>query len=94
MRKKGFKGSVNHSHAISHNKRERLKQLGENYTSIDFEFTDVINEFNYKDKSIPIGTLKVGSREVEITSAECKRIITTLEEVLISHQKKIKLGLY
>ena len=94
MRKKGFKGSVNHSHAISHSKRERLNQLGENYTSIDFEFTDVINEFNYKDKSIAIGTLKVGNKEVNITKAECKRIISTLEEALSSHQKKIKLGLY
>ena len=94
MRKKGFQSSVNHSLAISHSKRERLKQLGENYASIDFEFTDAINEFNYKDKSIPVGALKVGSKQVEITVAECKKIITTLEEVLTTHQKKIKLGLY
>tara|TARA_Y100000816_G_C26106366_1_gene588139 strand:+ start:1957 stop:2241 length:285 start_codon:yes stop_codon:yes gene_type:complete len=94
MRKKGFQSSVNHSLATSREKRDRLKELGENYASIDFEFTDVINEFNYKDKSIPVGTLKIGSKQVDITTAECKRIISTLEEVLTTHQKKIKLGLY
>ena len=85
------RSSLNQVAAIN---EEKVKHLGKNYASIDFEFTDAINEFNYKDKSIPVGALKVGSKQVEMTAAECKKIITTLEEVLTTHQKKIKLGLY
>lgn len=94
MRKKSFKGSVNHSLAMSRESRERQKKLGREYSSIDFEFTNEINEFNYKDKSIPIGNLKIGDRRLSLTIAECNRVISTLEDAIAVHRKKIKLGLY
>tara|TARA_R110000851_G_scaffold145337_1_gene284758 strand:- start:16 stop:300 length:285 start_codon:yes stop_codon:yes gene_type:complete len=94
MRKKSFKGSVNHSLAISRESRERQKKLGDRFSSIDFEFSDSINEFNYKDKSIPIGNLKMGDRAVNLTVSEMVRVITTLEDAIAAHRKKIKLGLY
>ena len=94
MRKKSFKGSVNHSLAISRESRDHQKKLGRTYSSIDFEFTNEINEFNYKDKSIPIGNLKVGDTKLNLTEAECSRVISTLEDAIAVHRKKIKLGLY
>jgi hypothetical protein len=93
MRNSKLKGSINHSLAVTPANRERQKKLGRHYSSIDFEPTDKLNESNYKDKSIPIGTLKIGNKSVDLTANECNKLLSTLEEALSVHYKKIKLGL-
>jgi|TARA_B100000900_G_scaffold408616_1_gene423149 hypothetical protein len=92
-RKKAFRGSVNHIYAVSGDIKKKQTKFGKNYSSIDFEMSDRINENNYRDKSLPIGLFKVGDREFELTSFECNKIISTLENALSIHDKKIKLGI-
>lgn len=92
-RRKNFKGSVNHSHAVSADARKKQNKFGTNYSNIDFAMSSNINEFNYKDKSLPIGLLKVGNKEIELTSYECNKIISTLENAILIHDRKIKLGI-
>ena len=74
--------------------RERLKKLGKNYNSIDFLMTDQMNESNYSDRSIPIGTLEVGNVSIDLTWAECSKIMETLETAQQTHRQKIRLGLF
>jgi len=88
------RGRVNGYGATNEKDRERLKKLGKNYNSIDFELSDKINITNYKDRSIPIGDLVVGDKKVELTWSECNKIITTLEDAKSTHHRKIQLGLF
>lgn len=74
--------------------RERLKKLGKNYNSIDFLMTDQMNESNYSDRSIPIGTLEVGNVSIDLTWSECSKIMETLETAQLTHRQKIRLGLF
>jgi len=74
--------------------RERLKKLGKNYNSIDFLMTDEMNESNYSDRSIPIGTLEVGNVSIDLTWSECSKIMETLETAQQTHRQKIRLGLF
>jgi len=74
--------------------RERLKRLGKNYNSIDFLMTDQMNESNYSDRSIPIGTLEVGNVSIDLTWSECSKIMETLETAQQTHRQKIRLGLF
>jgi len=92
-RRKNFKGSVNHIHAVPSDVKKKQNRFGKNYSSIDFGMSDSINEFNYKDKSLPIGSLKVGNKEIELTSHECNKIISTLENAVLIHDRRIKLGI-
>ena len=55
------RGRVNQGGATHQKDRDKLKQLGKNYNSIDFEMSEHLTEANYKDKSRPIGTLVVGN---------------------------------
>lgn len=88
------RGSVNGYGATNEKDRERLKKLGKNYNSIDFEMSNKITITNYKDRSIPIGDLLVGNQRVELTWSECNKIITTLEDAKSTHHRKIQLGLF
>jgi len=74
--------------------RERLKSLGENYNSIDFEMSDNLTEANYKDKSQPIGTLVIGNRSVDLTWSECSKLMHTLSDAQLIHKRKIQMGLF
>ncbi len=88
------KGRINHGGATHQKDRDRLKALGKNYNSIDFELSSNINLNNYKDRSVPIGYLLVGNQRVELTWSECNKVITTLEDAKSSHHRKIQLGLF
>ena len=46
-RRKNFKGSVNHIHAVPSDVKKKQNRFGKNYSSIDFGMSDSINEFNY-----------------------------------------------
>jgi len=88
------RGLINQGGATHQKDRDKLKQYGKNYNSIDFEMSDKITLANYKERSNPIGDLLVGGKRVELTWAECNKIITTLEDAKTSHQRKIQLGLF
>jgi hypothetical protein len=88
------RGRVNMGGATHEKDRERLKKLGKNYNSIDFLMTDQMNESNYSDRSIPIGTLEVGNVSIDLTWSECSKIMETLETAQQTHRQKIRLGLF
>ena len=48
------RGRVNAYGATHQKDRDKLKQLGKNYNSIDFEMRENLTEANYKDKSYPL----------------------------------------
>jgi hypothetical protein len=88
------RGRVNMGGATHEKDRDRLRSLGNNYNSIDFEMSDVITEENYKDKSEPIGTLVIGNRSVDLTWSECNKLMQTLSDAQLVHKRKIQLGLF
>ena len=47
------RGTVNQGAATHQKDRDRLKQFGKNYNSIDFEMSDKITISNYKERSNP-----------------------------------------
>jgi hypothetical protein len=93
-RKKNLKGYINHSIATpKHLKDKQNKVYGKYFSTIDFSPNSDINENNFKDKSVPIGTLSISNKELELTEYEINKIINTLENALSIHTKKIALGL-
>jgi len=93
-RKKNYKGYVNHSYATPGSiKDKQSKVYGKNYSSIDFSMNENINESNFKNKSIPVGTLHLAGKEVELTQYEINKLIKTLENALSNHDKRISLGI-
>jgi len=88
------RGTVNQGGATHHKDRKKFEAMGKNYNSIDFELSDKVNIGNYKDRSNPIGDLVVGGKRVELTWAECNKVITTLEDAKSTHHRKIQLGLF
>ena len=93
-RKNNYKGYVNHSHATpNHIKEKQTERFGNHYASIDFSMNENITEFNFKDKSLPIGTLHLAGKEIELTEYEINKLIKTLENSLAIHDKRISLGL-
>lgn len=88
------RGRVNQGGATHQKDRDKLKQLGKNYNSIDFEMSEHLTEANYKDKSRPIGTLVVGNQRVDLTWSECNKIFTTLLDAQQVHRRKIQLGMF
>ena len=88
------RGRVNMGGATHDKDRERLRSLGKNYNSIDFEMSDMITESNYKDKSQPIGTLVIGNRSVDLTWSECNKLMQTLTDAQLIHGRKIQMGLF
>ena len=56
--------------------------------------SDRITEGNYKDRSLPIGTLIVGNQRVDLSWSECNKVFTTLMDAQNSHKRKIQLGLF
>jgi hypothetical protein len=93
-RKRNYKGYVNHSHATpKHIKKKQTELFGNHYASRVFSMNENITESNFKDKSLPIGTLHLAGKEIELTEYEINKLIKTLENSLAIHDKKIMLGL-
>lgn len=88
------RGRVNQGGATHDKDREKLKQFGKNYNSIDFEMSDRITESNYKDKANPIGTLVVGNQRIDLTWSECNKVFSTLLDAQNTHKRKIQLGMF
>lgn len=92
-RKNNYNGYVNHSHATPNHIKEKQERFGNHYSSIDFSMNHNINEANFKNKSLPIGTLHLAGKEIELTEYEVNKLIKTLENSLAIHDKRISLGL-
>ena len=85
---------VNQGGATQEKDRERLAKLGKNYNSIDFAMSNSLTDYNFSDKSTPIGTLEVGRTTIELTWSECNKIMETLKDAQATHRQKIKLGMF
>jgi hypothetical protein len=88
------RGRVNMGGATQDKDRDRLNKLGKNFNSIDFEMSSTINESNYTDKGLSIGSLLIGKHSIDLTYSECNRIIQTLDNAQSTHKQKIRLGLF
>ena len=56
--------------------------------------SDSLKDYNFSDKSVPIGTLEVGRTTIELTWSECNKIMQTLKDAQATHRQKIKLGMF
>jgi len=88
------RGRVNQGGATHEKDRERLAKLGKNYNSIDFVMSNSLTDYNFSDKSMPIGTLEVGRTSIELTWSECNKIMEILKDAQTTHRQKIKLGMF
>ncbi len=88
------RGRVNQGGATHEKDRERLAKLGKNYNSIDFTMSDSLKDYNFSDKSVPIGTLEVGRTTIELTWSECNKVMEILKDAQATHRQKIKLGMF
>jgi len=68
--------SLNQTAAID---PERVKHLGKNYATIDFEIKDQVNadEFKYSKMKPIVGTFVIGNKRVEVTFSELNHIMST-----------------
>lgn len=88
------KGRINQGGATHEKDRKRLAKLGKNYNSIDFAMSNSLTDYNFSDKSMPIGTLEVGRTSIELTWSECNKIMEILKDAQTTHRQKIKLGMF
>ena len=68
--------SLNQVAAIDENK---VKHLGKNYATIDFEIKEHVNptDFKYAKMKPVVGTFVIGNKRVEVTYSELNHIIRT-----------------
>ncbi len=68
--------SVNQTAAIN---PDKVKHLGKNYATIDFEINDHVdpNEFKYSKMKPIVGTFVIGNKRVEVTFSELNHIMGT-----------------
>lgn len=94
MKNRKTRGYINHSLATPSNLKGKQKMAyGKHFPTIDFSPNGNINESNFKDKSVAIGSLTISNKEFELTEYEINKLISTLENALSIHSKKIALGL-
>tara|TARA_R110002051_G_scaffold286446_2_gene349031 strand:- start:620 stop:922 length:303 start_codon:yes stop_codon:yes gene_type:complete len=60
----------------------RVKHLGRNFATIDFEIKDQVdpNEFKYAKMKPIIGTFVIGNRRIEVTYSELNHIMRTAND--------------
>ena len=70
------RSSLNQVAAIDQNK---VKHLGKNYGSIDFELKEHVNpnDFKYAKMKPIVGTFVIGNKRVEVTYSELNHIMRT-----------------
>ena len=68
--------SLNQVAAIDQNK---VKHLGKNYASIDFEIKEHVNpnDFKFSKMKPVVGTFCVGNKRVDVTFSELNQIMST-----------------
>jgi hypothetical protein len=88
------RGRVNQGGSTNEKDMVRFAKLGENYNSIDFHMNDAVTKSNYTKKDLPIGELQIGNRFVELTWSECSKLIETLQLAQLTHNQKIRLGVF
>ena len=93
--KKPNRGYVNQSYGVTTSEEERQsKVFGPKYTSIDFGFNPdlSVEDFPIRNATV-LGSLIIGDYEVELTKAECEKIMYTMHEAMQSSQKRYRLGI-
>jgi hypothetical protein len=92
---KTHRGYVNNSFGTSDSEVPRLdKAYGTKWTTIDFAFNQDLTPDDYPIKNATsLGTLIIGDTEIDLTKAECDKIMNTLHEAIQSSQKRYRLGI-
>ena len=76
MKYKGNYSSINQVAAID---EKKVKHLGRNYASIDFEIKEHVNpnDFKYGKMKPVVGTFVIGNKRVDVTYSELNHIMRT-----------------
>ena len=91
--KKHRGGFVNQSFGITEEFKEKQeKRYGKLWPTIDFQMHEDFNFDEYPSGPQKIGHLHLGNIEVELTYAECNRILHTVSEAMDTARKKYRLG--
>ena len=91
-----IKSYVNNSFGITQKQEAKFqKYAGKNYTEIDLQINPELKPSDYPVKPFTeIGSLKIGNNEMVITKAEAERIIDTLNDALLTVEKKYRLNIF
>jgi len=83
--------SINQVAAIN---EEKVKHLGKNYASIDFEIKEHVNatEFKYAKMKPIVGTFVIGNRRVEVTYSELNQILRTANDSMQACDQAYRMG--
>tara|TARA_R100000808_G_C2060715_1_gene92263 strand:+ start:325 stop:624 length:300 start_codon:yes stop_codon:yes gene_type:complete len=85
------RSSLNQVAAID---EKRVKHLGKNYASIDFEINDHVNpdDFKYAKMKPVVGTFVIGNKRVDVTYSELNNIMRTANDAMSVCDKAYRMG--
>ena len=83
--------SINQVAAIDQNK---VKHLGKNYASIDFEIKEHVNptDFKYSKLKPIVGTFVIGNKRVDVTYSELNQIMRTAGHAMDACDQAYRMG--
>lgn len=86
-----FRPSINMTAAMD---EKKLRHLGKNYTSIDFEIKDSVNpnDFKYAKMKPIVGTFIIGNKRVEVTFSELNQIMHTCNAAMQTCDQAYRMG--
>jgi hypothetical protein len=91
-----LKSYVNNTFGVTpKNEEKSQKYNGKNYSSIDLQLNPDLKPADYPLKPFTeIGVLKIGNVEATVTKSEIERIIETLQDALLTVDRKNRLNVF
>ena len=85
------RSSLNQTAAID---QDKVRHLGKNYASIDFEIKEHVNanDFKYAKMKPIVGTFVIGNRQVEVTYSELNHIMRTASDSMNLCDQSYRMG--
>ena len=89
--KRTYRSSINQVAAIDENK---VKHLGRNFASIDFEIKEHVNpnEFKYSKMKPVIGKIMICGKGFDVTYSELNQLMRTCNAAMDTAEKAYRLG--
>ena len=85
------RSSLNQTAAID---QDKVRHLGKNYASIDFEINDSISEHYFENNEKPVvGKLIIGNSRFDVTYQEIDHMVRTLHAAKDVINRKYKMGM-
>ena len=86
-----YRSSLNQVAAID---EKKVKHLGKNYASIDFEIKEHVNpnEFRYGKMKPVIGSFVIGNKRVDVTYSELNHIMRTASAAMQACDMAYRMG--